>query len=762
MKVAWHQGVGDDLSLRAAVRLSLLSAALFVAAFEAGATRLEQILGRNEVRVYSAPLVLELGDSPVESAVPERLERLGYRRVHQRPERPGEYFWGHERFWIYRREHDLGRRREAPALIHLELERSTGRISMIRSHQNGREPRRLAKSWLEPELLAESLDEERALRRGIRVESLPDHVWRAVLAIEDARFFDHPGVDSRSTARAALKNVLAGKVTQGGSTITQQLIKMRDLSPKRTLGRKASEAARALVLERQYGKNEILSAYLNSVYLGHVDGVAVHGISAAATAYYSKPVDELSLGEAALLAGMIQGPNRLSPLRHPERSLARQHVVLERMRKLDWAPLSDIERSKRSGLPPLEVTRPSPILSGQLRTWIREEVDRRAPKRAARGRGFVIKTTIDPHLQGLAVRAAAGGVDRLRTRYRQLARDSFSVALIVIDGSTGGVLAHVAGDPRRRGDAFDRVRRARRQPGSTVKPMVLLEAFENCGSRVPLHPARRVRDSPLRIEWADGEWSPRNPGGDYRAEVDLREAVVWSLNVPFVRVARWCGFEATAARFRAAGLAVPAEAPPAFVLGAVETTPLQLAGAYTIFTTLGERLEPRVVERLEKPSGRRLFRGRVRKSRVVRRSTAYLVRDLLRDTVDRGIARGARWDSRTIIGKTGTSSEWRDAWFVGAADDLVAAVWVGRDDGKPLGVDGANAALPIWRSFMRMAVTGRAPSPVRRPAGVVERWIDPETGATLRTPRNGARKELFRRDLSRRSWTYRNEMSVID
>jgi penicillin-binding protein 1B len=360
MEVAWREGVRSDLSLRGAVRLSLLSAALALAALEAGATRLEQELGRNEVRVYSAPFVLSLGDSPVDSAVPERLERLGYRRVHQRPERPGEYFWGHERFWIYRGEHELGRRREAPALIHLELERSTGRISTIRSLQEGREPLNLSESWLEPELLAESLDEERALRRAIRVESLPDHVWRAVLAIEDARFFDHPGVDSRSTARALLKNVLAGKVTQGGSTITQQLIKMRDLSPKRTLGRKASEAARALMLERQYGKNEILSAYLNSVYMGHVDGVAVYGISAAATAYYSKPVDKLSLGEAAVLAGMIQGPNRLSPLRHPERSLARQHVVLDRMRKLDWAPLSDIERSKKSGLPPLKVTRPSP------------------------------------------------------------------------------------------------------------------------------------------------------------------------------------------------------------------------------------------------------------------------------------------------------------------------------------------------------------------------------------------------------------------
>jgi membrane carboxypeptidase/penicillin-binding protein len=211
-----------------------------------------------------------------------------------------------------------------------------------------------------------------------------------------------------------------------------------------------------------------------------------------------------------------------------------------------------------------------------------------------------------------------------------------------------------------------------------------------------------------------------------------------------------------------AGLAVPAEAPPAFVLGAVETTPLQLAGAYTIFTTLGERLEPRVVERLEKPSGRRLFRGRVRKRRVVRRSTAYLVRDLLRDAVDRGIASGARWGSRTIIGKTGTSSERRDAWFVGAADDLVAAVWVGRDDGKPLGIDGASGALPIWKDFMKMAVAGKPPSPVSRPVTVVERWIDPETGSTLRTPRNGARKELFRRDLSRRSWRYRKEVSVID
>jgi penicillin-binding protein 1A len=189
---------------------------------------------------------------------------------------------------------------------------------------------------------------------------------------------------------------------------------------------------------------------------------------------------------------------------------------------------------------------------------------------------------------------------------------------------------------------------------------------------------------------------------------------------------------------------------------------LRLAGAYTIFTTLGERLEPWVVGRLERPSGRKLYRGRVRKRRVVRRSTAYLVRDLLRDAVDRGIAGGSRWSSRTIFGKTGTSSERRDAWFVGAANDLVAAVWVGRDDGKPLGVDGADAALPIWRSFMNRAVAGKPLSLMTRPVTVVERWIDPETGSILRTPQEGAKKELFRRDLARGSRKYRKDVSVID
>ncbi len=703
---------------------------------------LERQLGRNEIRIYSAPSYLHIGVSVTESALPQRLDRLGYRRVHSKPSQAGEYFWGYERFWLYRRAHDLGSRSHRAQLLGLEL-RGDGRLQRIfavdREADRELERRRL---WVEPELLAESFEGSRAPRQPVRLADLPEYVWRAVLAIEDHRFFEHQGVDARAIARALLRNALAGKVTQGGSTITQQLVKVRDLKPKRTLGRKVSEAVRALALEAEHDKQEILTAYLNSVYMGHVGGISVYGFGAAAQAYFSKRAERLGLGEAALLAGIIQGPNRLHPGRHPARALERQRVVLQRLEKLKWVPRQEIKRARRAGLPPLAFRSPRPRVSGQLLAWLQEIAAARAPRRLAEERGLLVETSLDAYLQGRAEKAVQEGLSRLRYR---VGGHSLSAALVALDSRTGGVLAFVPGDPAATGDAFDRVRRARRQPGSAVKPFLLLEAFEDCGRRAPLYPSRRVSDRPLTLDLATGPWSPRNPDGSFRDSVDLRRAIADSLNVPLVRAARWCGFEATAARFQAAGLSLPVEPPPSFVLGSVETTPLELASAYTVFSTLGWRREPLLVERLEKPSGRRLSRGRRSSRRVVRSAAAYLARDLLRGSMEAGTASAARLPGVGAFGKTGTSSDRRDAWFAGGGGSIVAVVWVGRDDGSPLGLTGSQAAAPIWKEFMESAVPARPAVDRQRPRSVVTRWVDSQTGLVVDSQRPGARQEIFRR-----------------
>jgi membrane peptidoglycan carboxypeptidase len=711
---------------------------------------LTSTLGRNDVRIWSAPYRLPVGVTIEGAELPLRLERLGYERVHERPHEPGQYFWGSEIFWIWRREHRWGGKRRPAELLRLGLVADTGEVRSVftleRPQAEGPEEERYRSpraAWLEPELVAESLDPDRAPRRLAHFETLPERVWRAVLAAEDARFFEHGGVDPRSLARAALSNVKAGRVTQGGSTITQQLIKVRDLTPRRSLGRKASEAARALALEAEHSKEEILEAYLDSIYFGHLGGMELYGIGAAAQAFFSKPPAALDLGEAALLAAMIQGPNGLDPVRHPDRALARQRWVLDRLEELDWAPATEIARA-RGGLPRLRLSPPRPLAGRHLIQWVGDEVTRAAERRSRKGRGVVVETTLDLRLQELAEDAVRDGLAKLRRERRALADRPLSAALVALDAATGEVVAWVGGDPAARDD-FDRARRARRQPGSAVKPLVLLEAFEECGRKAPLHPATRVADRPLSLELPTGPWRPVNSNGNFRGTVTLREALVSSLNVPFVRAARWCGFDATARRLRRAGYALPEEPPPAFVLGAVEASPLELATAYGAIAAAGRAANARPITRLERPSGRRLQGYRPRAHRVAGAEAAYLVADLMADAVGRGTAREAALAGTWVAAKTGTSSNRRDAWLAGMAADLVCVVWVGLDDATPLDLGGGAAAAPIWRAFMERAVPSRSPVRPAEPRRIVHRWVERDTGLIVREGRDGAYEEIFRR-----------------
>ncbi len=719
---------------------------------------LEQELGRQEVRIYSAPWPVETGASVWGTALAERLERLQYRRVRNKPQQPGEFFWGTEKFWIFRQAFRHGGRNHDARLLGLRLG-SDGQILGILAEGDQTPSSRAL--YLEPELLGESFDQPRAPRRLLRLEDLPEHIWRSVLAAEDARFFDHIGLDGRSLARALLANLRAGRVTQGGSTITQQLIKNRDLSPRRTLGRKASEAVRSLRLEAEYDKEEILQAYLNQVYLGHHAKLAIHGFGAAAHVYFSKPAAELDLAEAATLAAMIQGPNRLSPIRHPERVKERRDWVLSRLEELEWIR-PEAARKARAQPIRLRLSPPPPLPAPHFRSWLASLVADEHSRRAEKGRGFVVESTLDPWLQHQAqtmVDAHLRGLREGRSRNAPL-----SAALVALDAATGDVLAYVGGRSEGAGQTFDRARNARRQPGSALKPLLLLEAFSSCGRRSPLHPASRVADEPLEIDLPSGPWRPSNSDDHFRGVVDLRASLRDSLNVPFVRIAGHCGFESMARRLRRTGLDLPSPAPPAFALGAIETSPLSLAMAYTTLANAGRRSKARPITRLERPSGRRLQRLRPKTVRVVDAESAFLVQQLLLDVVENGTARAARLEEHRAAAKTGTSSDRRDAWLAGSANGIVAVVWVGRDDDRPLGLTGSQAAAPLWRSFMERAAATRAPEQRSRPEGIVELWVDSRTGLLVRSRNPHARKEWFRSDTTPRRdrfWRADPESPVI-
>ena len=704
--------------------------------------RLEREQGRSETRVYAAPYRIRPGRTVVDLDLQERLLIRSYKRVHRRPEQPGEYFYGDDVFWIYRRGHHSAGVSYPASLIGLALDDGTiaglrdldGRVIPIPATDG---------PLLEPILLSESLAGDRAPRILVDLDDLPEHVWRPLLAIEDSRFFRHGGLDGRAITRAARANMNQKGIAQGGSTLTQQLIKNRDLSSKQTLGRKLSEAARALMLEATYSKREILQAYLNQVYLGHMGGLAIHGYGAASQAYFSKDAEDLTLPEAALLAGIIQGPNRLHPVRHPEAARKRRDVVLKRLEEEGWAEPEAV-REARAGSVRLKVRPPRPQGTRQFVSYVAEATAARTGSRLEDGRGIRVETGLDALLQRRAQEAVDNGLRLLERNHRRLRSAGLSAALVALDGETGEVLAYVGGDPADGSDRFDRARNGRRQPGSTVKPFVLMEALEDCGDREPLTLSTRVADLPLTLDLPSGPWSPENFDDTFKGNINVRAAMAESRNVPMVRIARHCGLDSVANRFRKAGLQVPDPAPPSFVLGSVETTPLELAGAYTILATPGRRLEPAPIRRIELPGGRLLAEVGRSSRRVVRPASAWLVRNTLRTAVESGTARTGALGDIPVAAKTGSSSGLRDAWFAGSAGRVVTVVWVGRDGGEPLGLGGARAAGPIWREFMESAVAAFPSEEPEPPVNIVERYVDRQTGLLVRERNPRAVLEYFR------------------
>ena len=727
---------------------TLVALALLLSS-SAYANPLQETVGRSETRVKSATFAPAVGRGLQDQALVSRLAHLDYRAVNASPEKPGEYWLTDDRLWVYRRAHRVDGRPWPAAKFALKLSDS---VVTGATWDNGLAADLGVRGlWLEPEVLAESLDEERAQHVDLVLADLPDHVWQPLLALEDARFFDHVGVDGVGVARAIWANIRAGGAVEGGSTITQQLVKNRDLSAKRTLSRKASEAVRAVALESKYDKADILETYLDIIYYGHVDGVAVYGLGTASQVFFSKPASQLTLDEAALLAAVVQGPNGLSPIRHPDRAKARRDRALDRMAELGWATERQVNTGKERPIR-LSITSPTPNSARHFRAWVKASTDE------LDGPGVVIETTLDPHLQRQAELAVTEHLARLRQDYPLLQDLPLSAALVSLDGRTGEILAHVGGDPAATHDVFDRVTQAKRQPGSTLKPLVMLEALGDCG----LTPATRVADAPLTLDLEPGTWTPENYDHRHRGPVGLRTALVDSINVPMVRTAAHCGLDETADLLRATGLELPENAPPSFVLGSVETSPLDLAEAYTVFAVPGTVSTPFGVSRVEYPKGGRISATHSESRRVASPAASWITRDMMGDVISEGTGRAARLQNTTAHGKTGTTSGKRDAWFAGEANGVVTVVWVGLDSGK-VGLTGGRGAAPLWATFMEAVVGSTTAYEVAQPLSVVEHTIRRDAGMRVGAGASGAESEYFRRGVlppHRRFW--RSKDTVIE
>ncbi|MGE5849036.1 MAG: transglycosylase domain-containing protein, partial [Candidatus Methylomirabilota bacterium] len=542
----------------------------------------------------------------------------------------------------------------------------------------------------------------------IPLGEIPQPVVDAVLVAEDRRFFHHPGIDVRAVLRAAVTNLRRGGVRQGGSTITQQLARMLFFSNERTWVRKLRESGAALLLETQYSKRQILEVYLNAVYMGHDGDVAIHGIGAASRHFLGKDLAEVRLDEAALLAAAIQAPNRTFLGHFPRAVQARRNRILQAMRDLGTAGETAVREAAVTPLP-----RPPAGSAAQEAYFVdlvREEIARRVSLPAS---GEVrIATTLDPLLQHAAERALREGLERIERAQPGLERVRLQAALVAIQPASGAIRALVGGR-RYRESSFNRATQAARQPGSLFKPIVYLAAFEaeRAGRGARLTPASLVLDDPIAIPVGSSTWLPQNFDRRFRGPVTVRAALVASLNVPAVRVAQDVGVHEVVQMAQALGIARPLAAVPSLALGTSEVTLLEITAAYATLANGGVRAVPTTLAAESAPQGALAVEPIPPPVRVVSAESVFLINHLLRGVMRHGTGRAsARWGLSGIsAGKTGTTGGLRDAWFVGYTPDLVVGVWVGLDDDSPVGLTGAQAALPIWAAVMQAAVRQSPP-----------------------------------------------------
>ncbi|HEY5997259.1 MAG TPA: PBP1A family penicillin-binding protein [Candidatus Deferrimicrobiaceae bacterium] len=556
-------------------------------------------------------------------------------------------------------------------------------------------------------------------RTLVPFEAIPPHVVNAFVAAEDAHFFKHKGVDYLAILRAVVKDVLHGGYAQGASTITQQTVKSLFLTPEKSVQRKMKELILAYRIEKAMSKEEILYLYLNQIYLG--DGA--YGVEAAARTYFNKGVGELSVAEGALLAGLAQAPTRYSPRQHLDLAKMRQKYVLRRMAEVGFITASQAEASFGTVLkiaPPSTFRSKAAYFLEYVRVYLQDKYGADAIYKSQ----LNIYTTIDGRMQEAADDAVTQGLKKLEAD-RKLA--GIQGALIAIDPHTGGVLSMVGGADFAQSQ-FNRALQAKRQPGSAFKPIVYAAAIEK-GKTV----VSTVDDSPIEFEKNETEmWKPRNYDGTFLGPITMLEALAKSRNLATVRLLSEIGVDAALDMARALGIQSPIERNLSIALGSASVSPIELCTVYSTFASLGERPTPYFIREVRDGAGNVLEKTTPQITRTVSPETAYLSVRLMQEVVRSGTAASAKWLGSEIAGKTGTTNDSNDAWFVGFSPDIAAAVWVGFDTPKPLGHgSAASIALPIWTSYMGRALgaTPRHEFPV--PPGITFAHVDPSTAKVL-------------------------------
>jgi penicillin-binding protein 1B len=712
-------------------------------------------------KVYSDSYILYPGQEIAGIHLLDRIERLGYHPVDGEPERPGQYRLEADRLDLYLNDFAYPDHRFNGELVRLGL--SNGRIEEITDLNQKAD---LALAELEPELIAAYYDKEWEERDLVRLNELPPHLVDTILTIEDVRFYQHFGVDPRSIARAIWVDLKNRAIVQGGSTVTQQLVKNFYLTKERSLIRKFNELFMALLLEVRYSKQEILEAYLNEIYFGQSGTMGIFGVGEAARFYFGKRPEQLTLGESALLAGMIKSPNAFSPFNNPERARARKVLVLSRLLSLGKISAPEYLDALGEPLPtrhPVARKRVAPYFVD----FVRQQLTEHYSARVLNSEGLRVFTTLDMQLQQEAEESLAHGLDRLERSYPDLQRkdpmEKLQGCLIAMQPQTGQIKAMVGGRDYKTSQ-FNRAAQAMRQPGSLFKPFVYAAALVNgeTPEGAPYTPVTRIDDAPVILSTSKNVWIPQNYDKNYHGPVTLRTALEQSLNVATIRLAQQVGTRRVIEMARALGIRTPLQDVPSIALGTSEVTPLEIASAYGAIANGGMRTEPLAIKEVVDADGRVLERRTLEMTQVLTPQQAFLLTHLLQGVVDRGTAGGVRamGFTRPAAGKTGTTSHYNDAWFSGFTPELLSLVWVGFDQPQPAPpgsedsldlpdedegarMTGAAAALPIWTEFMTAATAGLPETRFTTPPGIVFEKVDPATGLIANSRCPGGIREAF-------------------
>lgn len=692
-------------------------------------------------RVYSDATPIVPGMSFPRALLEPKLNHVGYHEVAGRVQNPGDYRYIGSDLEIYLQNFEYPDMEFHATPVVVDF----GGDDQVRTVKRLDDGVTLRGVRVEPELITSIYDNEMEDRLPVTLSAVPQVLIDAIIATEDRNFYHHEGISIRGMLRAAYTDARNKAITTGGSTLTQQLVKNLYLNPERTWRRKITEILMAILLEARYNKNDILEAYLNEIYLGQNGAVQIIGVEQASQVYFGKHVTYLTLPEAATLAGMIRSPNVLNPLKYPERAKPRRDTVLELMH--EQGKINDVQFEEASNSPLTvsrfpRTSRSAPFFVDLVMKQLRETY----PETQLKTEGLRIFTTLDTIMQRSAELALDSGIAGLNKQYSYLRKQTAPLegVIITIQPGTGYVKALVGGRNYTK-TQFNRAIQAKRQPGSLFKPFVYVTAMDPARGQQALTAATILDDSPITVKTGNAVWQPQNYDMRYHGAVSVRTALAHSYNIPAVRAAIDAGVPNVIRTASTIGIESRLEPYPSMALGSFEVTPLEIAYAYSAFANLGVKAEPISILAVATHDGKLLESREVRTKTVAPAGVCYVMNDVLKDVFTYGTGSKARQlgFDRAFAGKTGTTSNYRDAWFIGYSPRILTLVWIGFDDNRSVRLAGGDACVPIWVSHMNR-IDGMVPDvDWKKPDDVIVREVDPMSGLLATPFCPSTRREYF-------------------